>query len=61
MVLSRSREAEIKLPAEAEITDCNSGYGSFLFIEDLKNFIEVILIAEDVFVNCYSLFNPLLG
>jgi hypothetical protein len=42
---------------KAEITNCGSG--SFLFTTDLKKFYrKKILVAEEVFVNCYN-FNPI--
>ncbi len=56
----RSRGAEIKLrPGDgAEITNCSSG--SFLFTTQLKKFDGKIMVAEEVFVNCYRYnFNPI--
>ncbi len=53
MLGSQSLGAETKLPpgAGAEITNC----GSFLFIKELKRKFKKILVAEEVFGNCYNL------
>jgi hypothetical protein len=47
VLLSRSRGAGIKLPPGAGITNCGTGSGFFQEI-----FIEKIMVAEEVFVNC---------